>query len=568
MFKKIAILFVLFLVGCSSSPSVDSQFESMATNCLSTMRELSPEWSTSLGDHRFDDKTTNYSLAGFQTRRDFAQSYLDSLGEINRDKLSDVNRIDLDILTNQLKLSIFQHDEIADHKWNPLVYNSGDGIYTLLARDFAPLQDRLMSVKARLEQLPATLEAARVNLIENPPETHTKRAMDQNAGNIGLILDDLGEFLKNEPEMKRELQSARSAAIAALEKHSVWLEEELLPRSDGDFRLGEEKFRKKLRYTLDSDLTLEEILEAAWIDLENTQRKMYLLAKPLYAELYPEAELPENRELVKQVMDRLAEDRPEELTIVAEAQAGLKRCTEFVIEHDLVTVPADPVEIILMPEFQRGYSIAYCDSPGPFAENETTFYAIAPPPLSWSDEQRESFYREYNDYMLEDLTIHEAMPGHFLQIAHANAFSAPTATRAMLGSGVFVEGWAVYAEQVMAEHGYGGPKVQLQQLKMRLRVAINSIIDQEIHCRGMSKEKAIKLMMEQGYQEEGEALGKWYRANQSSTQLSTYFVGVTEMNLLRDSAKKNDNFDLKKFHDELISYGSPAPKYVRELMGL
>ncbi len=239
-------------------------------------------------------------------------------------------------------------------------------------------------------------------------------------------------------------------------------------------------------------------------------------------------------------------------------------------EHDLVTVPDDPVEVIVMPEHQRGYAVAYCDAPGPLEEHGKTFYAISPTPASWSAERAGTFYREYNDWMLQDLTIHEAMPGHYLQLAHANAFQAPTPLRAIYGSGTFVEGWATYAEQLMVEAGYAGPELHLQQLKMRLRLLINAIIDQKIHCEGMTEAEAIEMMMVEGFQEEAEAVGKWTRACLSSTQLSTYYVGNLELNALRKDAEERDGarFDLKAFHDQLLSFGSPAPRYVRELMGL
>jgi uncharacterized protein (DUF885 family) len=223
-----------------------------------------------------------------------------------------------------------------------------------------------------------------------------------------------------------------------------------------------------------------------------------------------------------------------------------------------------------MPEFARGASVAYCDSAGPFEKKNETFFAISPTPVDWKNDRKESFFREYNDYMLENLTVHEAMPGHYLQLMHANKFKAPTMIRALFGSGSFVEGWAVYAEQLMAEKGYGGAEVEMQQLKMKLRVIINAIIDQKIHTAGMTEKEAIAFMMNEGFQEEGEAAGKWRRAQLSSTQLSTYYVGSVEVNDLRRAyeAKNKGKVDMQKMHDEMLSFGSPAAKYIKEMMGL
>ena len=239
-------------------------------------------------------------------------------------------------------------------------------------------------------------------------------------------------------------------------------------------------------------------------------------------------------------------------------------------KHDLVTVPEKPLDVIVMPEFKRGTGIAYCDSPGPLEQNGKTFFAVEPTPKDWSKERKESFYREYNNYMVRDLTVHEAMPGHYLQLAHANEFKAPTMVRAIFRSGTFIEGWAVYCEQMMAERGYGGPEVKMEQLKMRLRVICNAILDQSIHAGNMSEKEAMDLMEKEGFQQEGEAVAKWKRARLTSAQLSTYFVGVSEHLDLRDraKAKTGGSFDLKKYHDGVLAFGSPPVKYVRELLGL
>ncbi|MBC8423177.1 DUF885 domain-containing protein, partial [bacterium] len=401
----------------------------------------------------------------------------------------------------------------------------------------------------------------------------TETAIGQNHGTISLILDDLQPFLDEAPDMRGEFVGPRARAIAALEEFGRWLEDDLLPRSNGEFRVGRDLFETKLRMTLESDLTLDEIRKSALSDLDETRDTMYELALPLYRTYYPEragaADLPLD-EVVGEVLDRLADAHPEADTIVEQARGNLADCTAFVAEHDLVTLPDDAVEIIVMPEYQRGFAIAYCDAPGALAENEKTFYSISPPPADWIEERKTSYFREYNDHMLINLTVHEAMPGHYLQLAHSNRFASTTPVRALFSSGVFVEGWATYAEQLMADRDFGGPELKLQQLKMRLRLLINSIIDQDIHCGDMTEQAAMDLMVGKGFQEEGEAAGKWRRAQMSSTQLSTYYVGNMEINRLRGLAedKLGDHFELKAFHDELLSYGSPAPRYVQRLMGL
>jgi uncharacterized protein (DUF885 family) len=442
----------------------------------------------------------------------------------------------------------------------------------LVARDFAPPEKRIPNLRQRMEKIPRVIAQAKTNL-QHPPRVHTETAIEQTQGAVSLVREGLAPLLDQAPQLKKELAPLQEKTAAALEDYKKWLQNDLLPRSDGDFRLGAEKFRKKLRFALASDLSMEEIMKRAKADLQQTQTAIYETALPLYKKYFPNADdktFADKHKVTAAVLDKLAEQHPDDATVVGYAKKIVGEATDFVKQHDLVTVPEVPLDVIAMPEFKRGVAIAYCDSPGPLEKNGKTFYAVAPTPKDWSKERRESFFREYNNHMIRDLTVHEAMPGHFLQVAHANEFRAPTLVRAIFWSGTFVEGWAVYTEQLMAEAGYGRPEVKMQQLKMRLRAICNAILDQSIHAGNMSEQQAMDLMMKQGYQQEGEAVAKWKRARLTSAQLSTYFVGVSEHLDLRDRAKAKAGpvFDQKKYNDQVISYGSPPVKYVRELMGL
>jgi uncharacterized protein (DUF885 family) len=293
-------------------------------------------------------------------------------------------------------------------------------------------------------------------------------------------------------------------------------------------------------------------------------------ALPLYRAYFPDKPVEglDGHALVRAVLDHIAQRHPDNDTIVPEARKDLDEATAFVREHRLVTLPDQPVKVIVMPEFQRGSSVAFCDWAGPLEPHGETFYAISPTPADWSPARVASQFREYNSAMLQDITVHEAMPGHYLQGAVAREIRYPTPVRATIGSGTFVEGWAVYAEQFMADAGFGGPEEKMEQLKVRLRVAVNAILDQKIHAEGMSEADAMRLMMDTGYQEEGEAAGKWRRAEMSAGQLSTYFVGVQEMlALVRDMSGRTGG-DLRAARDRILSHGSIATKYVRQLEGL
>lgn len=560
---------IMFMLACGTQ-SDDQNFEQLANNYLEKILEMNPEFATDQGDHRFDNLWNDYSSEGIQEGLQVDRAYLDSLNAINLKTLSETNRIDYQILKHQIKYNIFATDTLREYEWNPRVYNFGGGIYSLIARDFAPLKDRLQSVKERLQGIGAIIEAAKTNL-KNPPKIYTETAILQNGGNISLVTTDLDKFLDEVPELKDEFKPIQENAVAEIKAYGKWLEDDLLPKSTGEFRIGDEKFRKKLAYALDSDITKEELLHSAEKDLEKTQDALYETALPLYQEYFPKKNNTGNKKkVIKGVLDKLAEDHPTNETIIDLAKKTTKTTTQFVREHNLVTVPDEPIKIIVMPEFMRGVAVAYCMPSGPLEKNKETFYVISPTPKDWTSKRVESFFREYNNYMLEDLTIHEAMPGHYLQLAHSNQFKAPTLIRSIFWSGPFVEGWATYAEQFMVENGYGGPEVKMQQLKMRLRLLINSIIDQKIHTAGMTEQEAMDLMMNEGFQEEGEAAGKWRRACLSSTQLSTYYVGNMEMNDIRNryEAKMGGEIDLKTLHDTMLSFGSPAAKYVKQLMGI
>jgi uncharacterized protein (DUF885 family) len=301
---------------------------------------------------------------------------------------------------------------------------------------------------------------------------------------------------------------------------------------------------------------------------------MYDLAAEVYRREYPYTRHPakpskEYRQaIIRACLEMACRQTPDITRIVEIAQSQLNRLTDFVRSADIVTVQPDPVKVIEMPEFRRGQTLAYCDSPGPLDVGQGTFYAIAPPPADWSAEQVRSLLREYNTRSLENLTVHEAMPGHYLQITHSSRY--PSTLRAMLSSGTFVEGWAVYTEGMMVERGaYGDdPLMELIVLKWRLRAIANAILDQAVHVDGMTREQAMELMIEDTFQEEREAAGKWTRAQLSSAQLSTYFVGYLEHAAMRREmeSKLGDKFNLKAYHDQLLSYGSPPTKYVRALM--
>jgi len=272
----------------------------------------------------------------------------------------------------------------------------------------------------------------------------------------------------------------------------------------------------------------------------------------------------ERRATTKAVLDKLAEEHSTDTTIVNDAKKVLADATAFVRANDLVSLPTEPCEVIEMPEYKRGVAMAYCDSSGPLEAKPQTFISIAPPPADWPQARRDSQYREDNSSMLADLLVHEGMPGHYLQLMHSN--HGTDRIRGILQDGAYVEGWAVYAEWLMAKHGFGGPKVRMQRLKMLLRSATNAVLDHEVHAGQMEEKDALAMMMNEGFQEEGEAVGKWRRARLSKGQLSSYFYGFREMLKMRERAETQAGFAERAYHDKLLAFGSPPMRIARENM--
>ena len=567
----VASVLSLSILNTFATPQ-DDAFQKIAHDYIEQYLQANPEDATELGDHRFDAELTDYSPEGRAKELATQKEFHRKLNAIDGLQLTGANNVDFRILKENIDYQIFRDEELKEPDWNPLVYmqSLANSLYLLVARDFAPAEKRIPNLRQRMEKIPRVIAQAKKNL-HHPPRIHTETAIEQTQGAINLVRQEVAPLLDQAPQLKKDLAPLQEKTAAALEEYKKWLQNDLLARSDGNFRLGAEKYRKKLHFALASDLSMEEIMKRAQTDLQQTQTAIYETALPLYGKYFPNADaatLADKHKVTAAVLNKLAEEHPDDATVVDFAKNVVTEATAFVKQHDLVTVPNVPLDVIAMPEFKRGVAIAYCDAPGPLEKNGKTFFAVAPTPKDWSKERKESFFREYNNYMIRDLTVHEAMPGHYLQLAHANEFRAPTLVRAIFRSGPFIEGWAVYCEQTMAEQGYGGPEVKMQQLKMRLRAICNAILDQSIHAGNMTEREAIDLMTKEGFQQEGEAVAKWKRARLTSAQLSTYFVGATEHLDLRaaEQEKLGSDFNLKKYNDRVISYGSPPVRYVRELM--
>ena len=578
--KFLATLALLLLTTSSAlaGSTADAAFEQLADDYTGGLAHFSPVGATAIGDHSADDRLDDVDAAARARTRSTFLDYRATLASIDRNDLTRANQVDAEILSNKIESTLFSLETLEEWAWNPLHYVdlSGNAIYGLLSRDFAPVEQRLDNAAARLEQLPRFLEQARASLQpERVPKIHAETAVQQNPGLNSIIETMILPQMDALPATTRSrLEAAIEIARDAIAEHQTWLEEELLPRAAGEFRIGADLYDQKLAFALNSPMSRKEIKLLAESEYQTVRNQMYEIAKQIYAEIHPHTAFPDDPDeaykqaIVRAALEEAYRQLPPRDGIVAVATEYLEQATDFVIEHNIVTMPEDPVEIIVMPEFQRGVTVAYLDPPGPLDEGQKAFYAVAPLPTDWSDEQVESFLREYNLLSMQDLTIHEGVPGHYLQIALSNRY--PSALRSVLWSGPFVEGWAVYAERVMIDEGYldHDPLMHLINLKWYLRAVTNAIIDSAIHVDGMTRDQAMKLMIEGGFQEEREAAGKWVRAQLTSAQLSTYFVGYQEHVAMRVEVEDawGDEFTLRRYHDQALSYGSPPVKFVRALI--
>ncbi|VTU01596.1 Uncharacterized protein OS=Singulisphaera acidiphila (strain ATCC BAA-1392 / DSM 18658 / VKM B-2454 / MOB10) GN=Sinac_3213 PE=4 SV=1: DUF885 [Gemmataceae bacterium] len=537
--------------------------------------EAHPLYATQQGNHEYDDRIDDLSPEARAKDLDRTRTWLARLPKsLDRSDLSRNAQIDYDIWTHSLNYAVWSAENDNRFVFDPRAYGEyvSDGVFLLLTQSTLPRERNVANAAKRIALIPKVLTAARASL-KNPPKELTQVAIKRNLGAIAFYEKEVytvaGETPGSEP-----LATPCRAAVKALQNYQTYLETELLPKSNGEWRLGKEKFGKKLELELDAGLTADQVLKLAEDEADRVEREMWYVAKQLWAKLFPGKPVPPDdapgrRAAIQAVLDELGKDHGKPEDLVSDARKTVANIKAFIRDKKILTLPdPDTCKIVEMPEFQRGFSLAYLNPAPPLDPKADSYYAIAPPPADWSPERVEALLREYNAAMLQVLTIHEAYPGHYVQLAYSNR--NPSLVRKVLWSGTFAEGWAVYTEQMMLDQGYGGGdlSLRLHQLKFYQRAVLNAILDHKMHCTQFGDAEAKKMLMERGFQTEAEALGKVSRAKQSSTQLSTYFVGRTAFYKLRQevSRAKGDKFDLGKFHEAVLSHGTLPVKYLPELV--
>ncbi len=575
--SKIAAVLCLAFARCGSAGAqeADAGLNAFFKEYLDEHFRQQPLQATRLGDHRFDHLLDDLSGKARLGWRALARETLRKLPQrVDTTKLSRDGQIDFEIFRHDLQTTIWLAENTRPFEEDPRIYGDylNDSVFLLLTQSTQPMETNMANCLARMAAIPQVVAAAKQNL-QNPPRPILETAIRQNRGAISFY--EKGIFGFAGETRQRDALKTRAAQVAALLKeYQKFLEGELMSRASGDWRLGRKKFARKLELVLDAGLTADQVLADAQAEFTRVERDMYVIARQLWSNYFPKTPLPPDdaegrRAVIRKVLEAIGQEhgRPEDL--VRDGRATVERIKAFIRENDILRLPdPDRCQVIEMPEFKRGNSVAYLESAPPLDPEAASFYAISPPPTDWDASRVKSFLEEYNRPMLQILTLHEAYPGHYVQLEYSNR--SRSLIRRVLQSGVFIEGWAVYTEQMMLDQGYGDRDLALRltQLKFYLRAVANAILDHRMHCATMTDEEALKFLMEGAFQSEGEARLKIIRAKQSSVQLSTYFVGRMAHYRLRQRMEHEpgDPFDLGRFHEAVLDHGSVPVKYLPELV--
>jgi len=546
----------MILIGGCSRPNSAMEFDQLTQDFLYGSLAQSPVNATSSGYHLhkgvpLDELVDDYSAGGLDQQRNFYKDFQLRIAALDVTKLDQEQRVDLDIIKNNIDLALLELDTIQSYKHNPTVYVelAGNALYTPYMLNYAPIEKRFEHITKRLERIPALFDQAKANLVD-APDVWNRVAREENDGNIGLIDKTLREAA---PESQKSAYGAAAEkALASVRDFNAFLKDKLSAKTS-DWRLGKEKYARKFALVLASGRTPEDLLAAAESDLSTIRKEMARLAAP---------------KTVEQALEDVARQHATPDTYMAKARETLAQATAFVKEKDLLTLPArSNLQVIDTPEFMRGIYGVGGFNPAPRLEPQLgAFYWITPIPKSWPAARAESKLREYNNYGLQELTIHEAMPGHYVQLEYANDVQpvARRLLRTIFANTPYVEGWAVYTQQMMSDAGYldGNKGLWLTFYKQILRVLANTILDVRLQTMGMTDQQALDLMMKETYQEKEEATAKLQRAQLSSCQLPTYFVGWKGWLDVREHYKqrKGSAYSLKEFHERALKEsGVPLP---------
>lgn len=576
---KCAVVLTLaaFAVGCRSSPS--EKLAKLTEEFVYTTLSFSPASATNAGLHEYqklklDDMLDDFSIPNLDRQKKFYEDFQARLKDLPVGQLTAEDRADLTILDGQTSLALLDLTTIQTTAHNPTFYVEilGNALFSPFVLEYAPKPQRIQSIIARLGNVPLFLDQATSNLVSSAP-IWIQVAIDENQGNIALVDKAIRAGVPS--ELKDAYAKAARPALEAMNKFQNFLKTNLSARNNFNWQLGQDRYTRKFRHVLEIGMEADTMLDQAERDLQRVRARMMELALPLHVAMAPSHK--EHRELsgeaqqnavIGEVLARIAEKRSTRESYMDDARKDLEEARAFVQQKGLLKLPQrSNLQVIPTPEFMRGvYAVGGFASAPALEPQLGAFYWITPIPADWEKERVDSKLREYNFYKLKLLTIHEAMPGHYVQIELANDVQPVSRRllRSVYGNGPYIEGWAQYATQVVLEQGFlGNPReLQLTFAKEELRVIANAILDVRLQMLGMKDEEALDLMMRLTFQEKEEATAKLQRAKLSSCQLPTYYVGWRAWTRLRDEQQKTKGgaFNLAAFHDAALSKGAvPLP---------
>ncbi|WP_230412310.1 DUF885 domain-containing protein [Undibacterium hunanense] len=560
-------------VPTTVTKKADQGFARIKTAFLSALWQQDPDMAMAAG--RYQD--ANKLVLPNQSTRDayvaFADHWLAQIGKIDAESLSAKEQTDLALIRNYLNGTRWYLTQFREFEWNPTQHNIAGSFDAILNTDFAPKAKRVLVAMQRLQAVPTYYAAAKVS-IKNPTPEHTRLAIKQSAGAIA-VLAELEKTaaqekltVKDKAALDEGLKNAR-AAVNDYVQFLEALEKTLGPATARSFRIGKDLYEGKFVADIQSSLTAEQTYQRALKFRDEAHLNMEKLADQLWDKTMGTQARPADRvRKIAMVIDKLSEKHVAAQDLFTEIRSQLPQLEKWIREHDLVSLNAKkPLIVRETPVYQRGVSLASIEAPGIFRPNDKTYYNVTPFD-GQSPEQIESTLREYNHWVLQILNIHEAIPGHYTQLQHAN--QSPSVIKTLFGNGAMVEGWAVYSERMMLESGYGGntPEMWLMYYKWNLRAVCNTILDYQVHVLGMTEAEAKDFLMNQAFQTKAEADGKWLRVQYTSVQLTSYFSGYSEILEFREQLKKQqgDKFKLKQFHEQFLSYGSAPVGMIKKLM--
>lgn len=571
----------LWSCGSSEKPDSSDQKEQVATidqlkiNFINDLWETYPVWASYVGFHDYDAQLPIPNDARRESELAFATNWLDSLAAVDREMLSEHDLIDLLIMEDYLKAIQFRINEFESYQWNPASYNLGGSFFQVLNYRGSSLDERLNKIYLKLAHVPGYYEAARNN-IKQPTEVHTDLAISQLKGSISVFEGSLNDSLERSTlseETIASIRSRRDTAVQAIQAFIFYLEEELVPNFSEEntrsFRIGEELFEQKFKFDIQSAYTAEEIFQIAVKEKSELHDKMYRVSDALWDKYFADQERPGKRlELIRMVIEEVSKIHVHRDSFLTAIRHQIPELESFIKEKDLIDLDSTkPLVVRETPKYMQGVAGASISAPGPYDKDAETYYNVTPLD-NYTEEEAESYLREYNQYLLQILNIHEAIPGHYTQLVYSN--QSPSLIKSILGNGAMIEGWAVYTEMMMLEEGYGGDAMEmgLMYYKWNLRTVCNTILDYGVHVNNFTEEDAMQLLVKEAFQEEAEAKGKWKRARLSQVQLCSYFTGFHEIRELRDQvmSQRGADYSLKDFHHEFLSFGSAPVKYIARMI--